>query len=327
MTAILALITIAFESLMVIGQVTGLWSGWLWFWGLHALACVSYTSASLYILPENYKNPLAQSILFIFILTFSMPVVGMVGLTALYIALLKWPKSSNRVSWRRADPIELPNETQKVSANVFGVAGLKDILLYHPDPSRRLDAVKACRYIPNRDALPLFRLAITDNEDDVRLLAFSFIDKMESELTEKINNLKATIARARKENADLLVQLGGLYWEFYYLGLSEGAISRNYLNAARDSYLKAAQIEPMGQVYIKLGRVYLAQHELDKAAESFKKSLEYSAPLSQAAFYLAEIAFERKEYDDIERLLCASGSVSQGEYLDGLKEYWCETPQ
>lgn len=323
MTIFLVLFTLIAECLAIYGQLNGLWASWLWFWVIHGVASLSFSGACLVILPEIYRKPVWQTVLFVAAIAFAMPVVGMLGLVLLYVALIILPPPARLLSWRRADAIELPNETMDVSASAFGVAGLKDILMYHPDSSRRLDAVKACRYIPSREALPLFRLAMTDNEDDVRLLAFSFIDRMESELTDKINNLKTSLAK--RQTPDMLLQLGDIYWEFYYLGLSEGAISRNYLQAARENYQKAAEMDPGGQVFIKLGRVYLAQHELDQASDSFKQSLAYSAPLSQAAFYLAEISFEKRDYQHIEQLLCASGSVSQGEYLDGLKEYWCES--
>ena len=321
MKILLILITLIAESLSIYGQATGIWTNWAWFWLLHGVAATIYTLACFMLLPEEYKRPLAQSILFISVVAFAMPIAGMIGLTMLYIVLVNWPRKSNPIIWRRAEHIQLPTESQTISASMFGVAGLKDILLYHPDPERRLAAVKACRYIPNREALPLFRLAVTDKEDDIRLLAFSFIDKMENNLTSKINNLKAKLEKT--ESYSTLIQLGELYWEFYYLGLSDGAITKNYLDSARHYFEKAAEKEHRGQIYIKLGRVHLALNNLDEALRNFETAIEHGTSGNKVSLYLAEIAFKRKEYSKISQLLCKCEETTDDEQTDELQEYWC----
>lgn len=325
MKILLILITLITEILSIYGQATGLWTSWMWYWLLHAVASASYTGACFMLLPEEYRRPIAQSVLFISVTAFAIPVAGMIGLTMLYVVLVNWPRETNPILWRRADRIELPTESQAISTSMFGTAGLRDILLYHPEPARRLAAVKACRYIPNREALPLFRLAVTDKEDDIRLLAFSYIDKMENSLTKKVNNLKIKLNKS--ESVSTLIQLGELYWEFYYLGLSDGAITKNYLDCAHLYFDKAAEIEPRGQIFIKLGRVHLALKNLEEAEYCFNRAMERGTDLETVSLYLAEIAFQRKEYFKIDRLLCNCNNSYDGEHSDELQEYWCVTAQ
>jgi len=320
-TILLILITLITETLSIYGQATGLWTSWVWFWLFHGVAAAAYTLACFRLLPEEYKQPTLQSVLFISVISLAMPVAGMIGLTMLYVVLANWPRKPTNILWRRADHIELPSEAQTITTSMFGVAGLKDILLYHPDPERRLAAVKACRYIPNREALPLFRLAVTDKEDDIRLLAFSFIDRMENTLTKKINTLKVKLEKS--ETASTLVQLGELYWEFYYLGLSDGAITRNYLESAHIYFDKAAALDPRGQIYIKLGRVHLALGNLDEAEMCFENAIAAGSDRDSIALYRAEIAFKRREYGKIDDLLCKCSGGPDGEHSEELQEYWC----
>lgn len=323
MKILLILITLIAEALSIYGQSTGLWTSWVWYWAFHALAASTYTWACFLLLPDEYRRPVIQSVLFIVVIAFAIPVAGMIGLTMLYVVLVSWPRKTNPILWRRADPIELPTEPHNFSASMFGVAGLKDILMYHPDPERRLAAVKACRYLPNREALPLFRLAVTDKEDDIRLLAFSFIDKMENNLTDKINNLKIKLEKST--SVATLIQLGELYWEFYYLGLSDGAITINYLNEARRFFEEAASIEPNGQVFTKLGRVHLALDQLDEAEQYLGKAVEKGIERDNVSLYLAEIAFKRKAYFKINQLLCKCNEETDDTHFDELQEYWCES--
>lgn len=322
MKTLLILIAVIAETLSIYGQATGIWSNWTWYWLLHGLAAGTYTCACLMLLPEEYKRPIAQSVLFITVIAFGIPVAGMIGLTMLYVVLVNWPKKSNPIIWRRADHIELPADTQDISTSMFGAGALKDILLYHPDPERRLDAVKACRYIPSREAIPLFRLAVTDKEDDIRLFAFSCIDNIDNTLTEKIGNLRLKLEKS--ESTSMLIQIGELYWEFYYLGLSDGAITKTYLDFALLYFEKAASKEPRGQVYIKLGRVHLAQNNLHEAEKCFQRAIELGILEEKVSLYLAEIAFRRKEYFKVAQLLRVIDENLDGEHSEEIQEYWCE---
>ena len=69
---------------------------------------------------------------------------------------------------------------------MFNDGGLQDVLRHAPDTEKRMAALFATRRMPPREAIPILKLALRDPADDVRLLAYSMLDKQESEINLRI---------------------------------------------------------------------------------------------------------------------------------------------
>lgn len=286
----------------------------------HGMAAILFTYFCMITLPERYRTPKLKAKIFIFGASFTMPVVGILGLSILFYTVLKWPKKPDERIWRFAEPPVLPIEPSLEAPNQFGTAGLKNILLYHHNLERRLEVVVACRHLNERNAIPLLKIAVKDREDDVRLLAYAIIERIEDTLNKKIDQLKAILEL--NETVDLLLKIGDLYWELYYLEISDGTLSTSYLNIAQKYYEKALEKQQDPETHFKLGRVYVASAQYDKAKDSFEVVLDSGNYIIKIAFYLAEIAFHSGDYSSIRPLLNVVPTNPSLTNLHEIKGHW-----
>ena len=68
------------------------------------------------------------------------------------------------------------------------------------------------------NAMPLLKLALTDKTDDIRLLAYAVIEKIEFNINRRISLLKKKLQR--KASAETLQRVAESYWELCYLGIA-----------------------------------------------------------------------------------------------------------
>lgn len=155
---------------------------------LHAIASILFTFVSYVLIPKKYKTTLVNGTLLLFLLLFSLPVFGILGVVmALTFALCKPLKSDDTEIIEHEIP-ELPFEVPDISANpTYSIGGVKAILKYASEPNKRLTAVMAARHMRDSQAIPILKLALKDLEDDIRLLAYSTLDAKETKLNEKIS--------------------------------------------------------------------------------------------------------------------------------------------
>ena len=106
---------------------------------------------------------------------------------------------------------------------MFNDGGLQDVLRHAPDTEKRMAALFATRRMPPREAIPILKLALRDPADDVRLLAYSMLDKQESEINLRIEAALRQLAAEGAHRTALHDALARWYWELAYLGLAQGA--------------------------------------------------------------------------------------------------------
>ncbi|CAM3777430.1 tetratricopeptide repeat protein [Rheinheimera salexigens] len=317
----LILQTILFESaslyFLSLDQLS--FAGWLGYASSHAISTASFTIVCWLVLPMQYKRPVIPAIAFIFTIAFSMPVVGMTGLTLIFLIALYFPKKQQGMGWQRSDVLQLPLHSDVFEHSQYGTAALKDILLFNPSEDRRLIAVNACRFLPQREAMPLLKLALTDKVDDVRLLAYAAIEKIEFAINQKLDVLNTSLTA--DENSATYYQMAALYWELCYLGIADGPLKDHYLTQAKQYLLQAEQLQPTAQAQLKLGRVLLELKQYPEAISYLQQAKHNGLLLRQVAPYLAEAAFATGDYKSIDNLL-RNIPTTDGENLNELKEFW-----
>ncbi|GLS84086.1 tetratricopeptide repeat protein [Paraferrimonas haliotis] len=293
--------------------------GWISYGSSHAIAAVSFTAACWLMLPMRYKMPAHTSMSFIFVIAFSMPLVGMLGLTLIFIVALYLPSKDESPLWIRSEFPQLPQHVESLEGSQFGSSALKDILLFNPSDERRLIAVNACRYLPEKVAMPLLKIALTDKVDDVRLLAYAAIEKMEFGINQKIDALTKKLEQ--KESAEANYQVASLYWELCYLEIADGPLQLHYLEQARQYLLASLALKDSAQTQLKLGRVLLQLQQYSQAKTYLEAAQNNGLLASQVQPYLAEVAFAQGQYAKAQDLL-ANLSDSSSPALAQLKEYW-----
>ncbi|WP_434361671.1 hypothetical protein NF212_24750 [Parasalinivibrio latis] len=287
----------------------------------HVVACLSFTGCCWQVLPERYKTPKAGALSFLFFVPFSLPVLGMTGLTLTLLAVVKFPKKSVSVTWKKAENIALPLAVDSLQQSNYGAGALREILLFSPLSDRRVLAVSAIQHLSVKQSVPLLQLALKDLSDDVRLLAYASLEKIEYQINENLERLKNKFTF--QKSANRAYEIAQQYWELCYLGLADGVLRRHYLREARSYLEQAVAIDPMAQVYLLLGRVLIAENEPHSAIGPLEKALSGGLRMKQVAPYLAEAAFIAKDYENVRKYM-GFLSNTDNENLRQLKEYWLE---
>jgi len=152
----------------------------------------------------------------------------------------------------------------------------------------------------------LIKAGLQDPDDEIRLLSFSVIDKVEKKISEEIhrNLIKLKYEKDKREIGRIYSRLTGLYWEIVYTGIADPEISEFYLTEA-EKYAKLS-IDFAGEdpyINLLLGKIYLLKGCNDASAKHFQKALSFGIPEFKVAPYLAELYFRMGRYSKIKDIM------------------------
>lgn len=206
----------------------------------------------------------------------------------------------------------------------FSRGGLFEVLERSSDTDKQVVAVMATTRMKSKQAVPLLKVAMRDEEDDVRLLAYSIKDRKESEINGRIKRLLQVLEQpglSRRERASTDRSLAFLYWELIYLDLAEGDIREFFLTQVVERAGSALDSLAYGPLSVLLARAYLEQGNFGAAGEALTASEVAGVDRLVLAPYRAELAFHEGRYDEVRRRLLEIGS-SPHESLREVLDYW-----
>ena len=300
---------------------------WLLAISLHAIASALFAIVSYFFIPKKYKTTLFSAFLLLFLLLFTLPVLGIIGVVlAITYALCK-PLKNDDIEIQEHKIPDLPFEARAIAATpTYSIGGLKAILKHASEPNKRLSAVMAARHMSDSQAIPILKLALKDLEDDIRLLAYSTLDGKEAKINERISLYQQEIAQTTKQPklCNLQKQIAQLYWLLRYLGLAQGALKQYVLEKAQALALQSIEQVQMPATFIFLGRICLALGQYQQAHEHLVKATELGMARRHVLPYKAEVAFCMNKFDDCKRYLNELPMQPKGSELRHLQEYWHE---
>jgi len=273
----------------------------------HGLASVALALGVWRLLPARYRQPTPWSPLLIFSLAFFIPLLGTIGVVvAIFPALyLPKPRNDGEAPWQAVAIPALPFRAQeRIEAPTFNDGGLLDVLHHASDDEHRLEALMATRRMSGREAIPILKLALSDSSDDIRLLAYSMLDRQETQINQRIQNALGHLPTAEAESLPILhAQLAGWYWELAYLGLAQGSVLEHVLASAAEHARLGIESHAGPNLHLLAGRIALQQHDLATAQYHFDRAVRQGIDTAAVAPYRAELAFQSGHYQDIPTLL------------------------
>ncbi|MGV8921699.1 MAG: HEAT repeat domain-containing protein [Pseudomonas sp.] len=271
----------------------------------HGIACALLAGAIWLVLPARYRQPLPWSPLFIFSIAFFVPLIGAIGVIAAIFPALYLPRKREDQLWQAVGIPHLPFRAQtNLHSPTFGDSGLQDVLRHAPDPDQRLAALLSTKRMPGKEAVPILKLALGDPSDDVRLLAYSMLDKQESDINLRIQSTLEQLPSASSQKAGALHgTLARWYWELAYLGLAQGSVQQHVLGQAGEHAELALQAGEGGELLLLAGRIALECGEVEKAEQRMHQAQEAGIDPAKISPFSAQIAFETGRYSEIPGLL------------------------
>lgn len=271
----------------------------------HAVACALLTVALWRLLPQRYRAPLPWSPLFIFSVAFFIPLLGIVGVLASVFPALYRPREHQSKTWQTLSIPALPfRAKEQLVSPIFSDGGLQDVLRHAPDPEKRLSALLATRSMPGREAVPILKLALSDPSDDVRLLAYSMLDKQENDINQQIQTALEQLSSASSRMRGVHhASLARWYWELSYLGLAQGSVLEHVLKQASEHAEAGLQAGEGSELLLLAGRIALERGDLDLAVEHLHQAEASGLEEANVLPFHAEIAFRTGQYQQIPGLL------------------------
>ncbi|WP_027856093.1 hypothetical protein [Marinobacterium jannaschii] len=294
---------------------------------LHALSSLAIAGWAWLKLPQHYKASFTATLALFFTFAFLMPVFGLfITITVLLFALHHQHSKSSQDFHTFEVPVleEAPGE--QIETPLHSPGGIRLMLLNSPCVQKRLDSVLYTRNLSDKEAVPLLRIALKDDADDVRLLAYSLLDRKESAISDRIQQLKASLEQIAEHagyaRARTLLKLAESYWELSYLGFSEGELRQFTLQQAQSYLQRSLELDATPEGRAMMGRIYLKLGYIDDAEEQFQLATRDGLAAEPYLSYMAEAAFLAGEYDKVRDALRRLPDNLSNAELQQLREYW-----
>lgn len=327
----------------------------------HGLASAGAAWVLCDLLPVHYRKPPGPALLFLFTMSFFLPLVGPVGLCGGFLAARYWRVQAETPSpWVVTEVPDLPFRPLRLRQRFYTEGHLMSLLRHSVDPEQRIKAVMSLRQVSDRLALPVLAVALKDPVDDVRLLAYAMIDGHERVIYGRIratSDALAAISSAEQGGVAHDPQQGGRegrgdlgdgdpaservlalrrrlaedYWELGYLGLASGTVLAQTLASARDHAEFVAAALPLdGGIHLLLGRILIRMERYAEAERALAQAWTAGQPDFVVLWQLAEVAFLQRNFDLVEQLVASASSAGPGTHgrppLSQVTDYWTCRP-
>lgn len=293
----------------------------------HALACASLALFLSAVLPGRYLGSRWVAFCVIFGFCFFIPILGTAGIFISLIYFRFFPGGRARTEF---STVALPPFMVEAGAPGMwmGEGGAwSRIKAGGVSRKARLKALLAVSAGFGGNVSRLLQLATTDNDDEIRLLAFNLFDRREKEIsdtiTAKLKKLRETDDPA--ERSGICRILAFSYWEMVYNGLARDELAEFFLQRALLFADKAA--EPGHEdpaLLILVGRLHLKLKELDRAEEALTKALERGIHREKAIPYLAELAYLRRDFGRLKHLFQKDPLLRHKPGIGPVAQFWME---
>lgn len=273
---------------------------------VHLASSAVVASVAYLLLPARYRRPRVVSWLLMFVFAFVTPVVGAISL--LLVTLITLRRRAKKLPHANPVAVELPEFDVQARDEARSAQGaIRSRLGVGVPAAVRMQSLLSLQAIPNRVSNPILEELLGDDTDDVRLVAFGMLDSEEKKISVHIQRERALLAcePPSDQRYACLRHLAELHWELTYAALAQGELRKHILGQARtylDQALAIGVTPRPGLIFLK-GRILLAQGLMAEAEVALKQAVAMGQPQISALPYLAEIAFERREFGLVRQFL------------------------
>ncbi len=297
----------------------------LLFFAAHAAASALLAQIAQPAMPPQYRQPRGVVLAFLFSFSFFIPLIGLLGaMLAVFVALLK-PRLAKRTPFTSVKQPEFVLTVGDAEPQLRK-SGLRSVLLDETTPAQvRLKSLMTLQNMPARTAGPMLRKLLSDPADDIRLVAYGMLDMQEKKINastqEELRKLELATEPGARSNC--LRHLAELHWELVYTGLVQGDVREHALACALryvEQGLELSSHDP-GLWYLK-ARLLQASGRLTEATQDFSVAVSCGLPESRALPYIAELAFERRDFAAVRDLMALVGHSHVSPLMAPLVEFW-----
>lgn len=287
------------SALLALFSPHPVWVQLLLFLTGHLIASTTLSLLLAGALPRRYEVKRGGALAFFFSVTFFIPIFGAVGMLATMIYFRFFQRQTTRAEFFSVPMPPFMNEGGKPATGMGEGGAWSRLRTVELPRASRLKALLAVGSGSGLNASRLLQLATSDNDDEIRLLAFNLCDRREKVIGAAISDaLKALRATADPaEQVPLCRTLAFAYWEVLYNGMTRNELAEFFADQSI-SYANRALQEggDDASLLVLLGRVYNWKGDPERAEAFIHAALEQGAHRDRVIPYLAEFAFRRRDF-------------------------------
>ena len=312
------------------GTALGLWSAWGaagWTGALlaHAASAPLLALGAWLQLPPHLRTPRAQVLAVLLSLCLALPGLG--PLTVLVAGPLLRRLQRPADADTRIQRLGLPAFDGNLGhASRLRVTGMAPQALRGTLPAdKRLQALMSLQSLPSAASTALLRQAMRDPEDEVRLFAYTLLDRQEQQLTRQIAQLQQGLdagahggqrQRLRRQRLDLQLEL-------LHRDLAQGDWRQLLLAQALAQAHEALHETPNdATLHLQTGRLQQLAGDSEAARRHLERALALGAPPSRTHPYLAELALRRRDPAQARHWMAGLDPHALSPRLQALRRFW-----
>lgn len=275
------------------------WTRLLLFLVPHLIAALTLALLLRLSLPRQADTKLWRSLALFFSFAFFIPVFGCLGMLGALVYFRFFLRFDVRPEFFSV-PMTPFMQGSGGLAPGMGEGGAWSRLRTESLPRPlRLKALLAVGASSGRHASKLLHFATSDNDDEIRLLAFNLADQREKVISRAISQSLAELKSAsdRAERLPIWRKLAFTYWELIFNDLAQKDLAEFYIRQSLSYATQALDMEPNDPNLLVLrGRLHLWMGNLDEAENAIAAALNNGAHRDRVVPYLAELAFLRRDF-------------------------------
>lgn len=264
------------------------------FWGL-----VSF--GMIYLFPRRYRAYRREIVIFMMIMNFTLLFMGVLFTLVMLLFGIAWATHRmSRPSYEEMDFEEYYAKLPVINSQFH--EGIIDVSTHGHwadiSTDEKIKSLKILYESNDQNNIGRIKNFLGDSSEETRLYAFSLVSAYEKELNDNLKKLQKLFNHASdiEEAEHYAYLLAENYWQFIFHGVADGHLTTFYTEKI-ESILDRSR--STARVSMLLGKIYLFNHNLETAQQHFHHALEQGMDPAVVNPYLAEVAYERKEFNRI----------------------------
>lgn len=302
---------------------------WLILLGFHLVCSAGIGWTGRRSLPAHYQQPVWSVTALFMGLALFIPMLGAPGVLMMVVLAGRQSSDVRQGTIQELGERRYIREEQRATGTLESGDFQNRLSSQALPVSIRLNTLGKLQGFQARHTSSLFRGALQDEVEEIRLLAFGVLDKKEQAISariqEELDRLKQ--AASVEEQREHARQLAYAYWEFVYAELSQGDVMNHALLQAKQyaEQVLERDSEDAG-MWALLGQIHLRLHDKEQASSAFRRALEGGIPETRVLPYLAELAFQQRKFSATRQYLANKTILADVPILQPVVDYWCPRP-
>lgn len=292
----------------------------LLFFLFHTIASLLISTILITLIPKRYKYNKFLTISFFTLINSITFLIGY-GISFYFVIFLL--KRTKFEIYYKTETISLPSVLNyPIIKRTLGESALTEIDTATGMLKSRI--INKLSTEISKVSINLFKKYTNDPDYEIRMFSFQKLSNIKNMI---ISQIKELIEYLEKNPNDFfsLKKVAILYWEIYSLGIGDNALNNFYISQTQKYIENAQKIAGDGELLFIKASILKDIKKYDEAIELLEKSLNYGANPHEVLPIIAEIYYNKGEYDKVKETLSRDQTLKYDLNTANLTDIWLIT--